>query len=283
MKQPLSDHDFSSDEAEENYFVSLSDLMTGVLFIFVILTTALALHYHLKAGELADSKKKADGATKAATAAQDDANRVREALDALAKILREREQMRKAELSRLVERLRDSKLKLIVELDDTNGILRLPERLLFKKAEAGLQTESSAALKLLAAEILPVVQKGCGDNALKWEAVYIEGHTDNVPIRTEEFASNWELSTARAISTFKALAEHQPLLSELRNLQGKAVMGISGYGEQRPMAENSTEEGRQKNRRIDIRFVMAYPSKAEIEAMEKQLEAAAKTDDAPKR
>ncbi|HBJ84204.1 MAG TPA: hypothetical protein DDZ88_10130 [Verrucomicrobiales bacterium] len=297
MKQPLSDHDFSSDEAEENYFVSLSDLMTGVLFIFVILTTALALHYHLKAGELSELTKRAADAQDEANHSKTEAEksrveadksksesaRVREALDALAKVLREREQMRKAELSLLVQHLRDSKLRLTVELDDTNGILRLPERLLFRNGEAELQDEAAAALKLLARMLRPVVQKGCGDSALKWEAVYIEGHTDNVPIHTEAFASNWELSTARAISTFNALVEHQPILGNLLNHQGKAVLGISGYGAQRPVAENDSEGGRQKNRRIDIRFVMAYPSKAEIEAMEKQIEAAAKTDDAPKR
>jgi flagellar motor protein MotB len=290
-----------SEDEEENYFVSLSDLMTGVLFVFVILTTALALHYHLKAGELDKAKSetlralgnadKAQGeankARKGAQAAKDDATKARgkaqqvqEALDALAKVLREREQLRKKELQQLVTRLGERGLA--VELDETNGILRLPEELLFRTSEAKLQPAGEGAIALLAKEMLPVARKGCGDSPLKWEAIYIEGHTDNVPIRTAEFPSNWQLSSSRAISTFNALILSQPDLQTLHNHQQRAVIGISGYGEQRPVADNATDEGRQKNRRIDIRFVMAYPSQVEIEEMERKLKQATETMEATK-
>ncbi len=101
-----------------------------------------------------------------------------------------------------------------------------------------------------------------------------KGHTDDIPISTTEFASNWELSSARAINTFKALVKARPALEYLTNPRGKKIFGISGYGEQRPVADNTSEEGRQKNRRIDIRFVMAYPTKAEIEEVERKLKEA---------
>jgi chemotaxis protein MotB len=270
--------------------------MTGVLFVFVILTTALALHYHLKAAELAKAKDEtllakgradkakedADKARRVAQGAEQDAanargkaQQVQEALDALAKVLREREQLRKIELQRLVTRL--GKQGLAVEFDETNGILRLPEELLFRTSEAKLQPKGERAIALLAKEMLPVASKGCGDSPLKWEAIYIEGHTDNLPIRTAEFPSNWQLSSARAISTFNALILSQSDLGTLHNHQKRAVIGISGYGEQRPVADNATEEGRQKNRRIDIRFVMAYPSQAEIAEMEDKLKHATGT------
>ena len=162
------------EEEEENFFVSLSDLMTGVLFIFVILTTALALHYHLKAGELEKAKGDTIGARaeaeKAKGAAEDakgKARQVQEALDALAKVLREREQLRKVELQQLVARLREQNLA--VELDGTNGILSLPEKLLFRTGEAKLQPDGEAALAFLAREILPVALKGCGNSPLKWD------------------------------------------------------------------------------------------------------------------
>ncbi|RYD48607.1 MAG: hypothetical protein EOP85_03225 [Verrucomicrobiaceae bacterium] len=274
------------DAEEENFFVSLSDLMTGVLFVFVILTTGLALHYHLKAAELETAKHEAMSAVADALTARQEAKaaeaqaaqekgkaqEVREALDALANVLRVREELRKTELRALVARLRERNLS--VGLDETNGILTLPEAMLFRTGEARLQPGGEASIALLANELLPVARKGCGESDLKWEAIYIEGHTDNVPIRTSEFAGNWQLSTARAISTFSALTSLQPELGWLRNHQTKAVLGISGYGEQRPVANNLTEEGRQKNRRIDIRFVMAYPSREEIESMEKTLKQA---------
>lgn len=301
MKRRDEPSSLMPEDEEENYFVSLSDLMTGVLFVFVILTTALALHYHLEVGKLAKAEGEANKARKGAQEAKEDANKARkgaqaakedatrargkakqvqEALDALAKVLREREQIRKEELQRLVTRL--SEKNLAVELDETNGILRLPEELLFRTSEAILQPAGEGAISLLAEEMLPVARKGCGDSPLKWEAIYIEGHTDNVPIRTPEFPSNWHLSSARAINTFNALIHSQPDLQTLYNHQQKAVLGISGYGEQRPVADNATNEGREKNRRIDIRFVMAYPSQSEIEEMERRLKKATETMEATK-
>jgi flagellar motor protein MotB len=287
------------DDEEENFFVSFSDLMTGVLFIFVILTTAMALHYHLKEDELTSQRLKADeahaeaqreranaerekqAAVTAATIASEEAKKAGEAranalkvqavMDAMAKVLKQREQRRKEELEGLAKQLKEKDLT--VELDETNGILRLPERLLFKTGEATLQSDGETALALLAAEMLPIVQRGCSGGDLKWEAIYIEGHTDNVPI-SGRFPSNWELSSARAISTLRALVKAEPRLDAMRNEQGKPVLGISGYADQRAVAENVSEEGRRKNRRIDIRFVMAYPSRAEIQAMEQRIERA---------
>lgn len=308
MKRRDEPSSLMSEDEEENYFVSLSDLMTGVLFVFVILTTALALHYHLKAGELdkakgdtlkalgnaakaeevakearkgaENAKGKVQIAEKDASVARGEAKKVQEALDALAKILREREQLRKQELEALVSRLYAKGFT--VELDESNGTLRLPERLLFRAGEARLQPAGERALRVLAREMLGTVIKGGGSGPLKWEAVYVEGHTDDVPIRTPEFASNWELSSARAINTFKALIDAKPDLSHLTNPLGRAIFGISGYGEKRPVADNATDEGRQKNRRIDIRFVMAYPSQAEIAEMEKKLKQATETMEATK-
>ncbi len=292
MKQKHKSTSLVNENEEENYFVSLSDLMTGVLFVFVILTTALALHYHTKSGELAaksdelaaksdELAAKSDElsaksmelekARRSAATARGKAEEVQEALDALAKVLREREQIRKDELQKLVSRL--GKRNINVELDETNGILRLPSKLLFDASKAQLQPAGEEALSLLAKEMLPVVRKGCGESTLKWEAIYIEGHTDNIPIHGD-FPSNWHLSSARAINTYNALLLAKPALARQLNHQQKAVIGISGYGDQRPVASNDTDEGRQKNRSIDIRFVMAYPSKTEIEHMERKLKEA---------
>lgn len=72
----------------------------------------------------------------------------------------------------------------------------------------------------------------------------IEGHTDNVPIQSSEFRSNWELSTARATNVVHFLVESA----------GFAPQSISavGYGEYRPINDNNSNEGRIKNRRVDI-------------------------------
>jgi chemotaxis protein MotB len=75
-------------------------------------------------------------------------------------------------------------------------------------------------------------------------AVRVEGHTDNVPIQTRRFPSNWELSVARAVNVVKYFAE----VSRINPQRLSAV----GYGESRPMAANDTIANRAKNRRVEI-------------------------------
>ena len=71
----------------------------------------------------------------------------------------------------------------------------------------------------------------------------VEGHADNVPISTEQFPSNWELSSARALSVVHLLIR-----------QGVPSANLSGaaYGEFQPVADNDSAEGRRLNRRIEI-------------------------------
>jgi chemotaxis protein MotB len=72
----------------------------------------------------------------------------------------------------------------------------------------------------------------------------IEGHTDNVPIHTAQFASNWELSTARASELAKSFIVDHGI--------APARLSAAGYAEYHPVASNDTPEGRRQNRRVDI-------------------------------
>lgn len=74
--------------------------------------------------------------------------------------------------------------------------------------------------------------------------IRVEGHTDDLPISTRDFPSNWELSTARANSVVQAL------IRDLGFPQQR--LSVTGYGEFRPQAPNTTMENRQQNRRVDI-------------------------------
>ena len=74
--------------------------------------------------------------------------------------------------------------------------------------------------------------------------IRVEGHTDNLPINTREFPSNWELSSARANSVVQTL---------IRDINfPPRRLSVTGYGEFRPVADNNTIENRQRNRRVDI-------------------------------
>ena len=111
------------------------------------------------------------------------------------------------------------------------------DRILFDSGEAILKPDGQAVMQRIA-DLLAKHPE------LK---IHVIGHTDNVPIRTgarSRFASNWELSAARALA-----AVH--FLTEQANVDPRRV-GAVGYGEFRPIADNSTVEGRAKNRRIAI-------------------------------
>jgi chemotaxis protein MotB len=89
--------------------------------------------------------------------------------------------------------------------------------------------------------------------------IRIEGHTDNLPINTPQFPSNWELSTARATTVLRYLVEHVGLSPE--------KMSAVGYGEFRPLFPNDSEEHRAKNRRVDIVVLLEEASKGEPPVM----------------
>ena len=79
---------------------------------------------------------------------------------------------------------------------------------------------------------------------LKGNQIIVEGHTDNVPIKTYQFPSNWYLSTARAICVLDLIMKNHEL--------NPNKLSVQGYGDSRPIASNSTPEGRAKNRRVNI-------------------------------
>jgi len=111
------------------------------------------------------------------------------------------------------------------------------DRIMFDSGEAVLKPDGEAVLQKVA------------DILIKHPEIKIQviGHTDNVPIRAGargRFASNWELSTARALAAVHFLSEQAGVDSRR--------MGAVGYGEFRPIADNATAEGRAKNRRIAI-------------------------------
>ena len=111
------------------------------------------------------------------------------------------------------------------------------DRVLFNSGEAELQPAGETVMRKIAALL-------AAHPTLK---IHVVGHTDNIPIRPEarsRFASNWELSAARALA-----AVH--FLTEKAGVDPRRV-GAVGYGENRPVADNATADGRAKNRRIAI-------------------------------
>lgn len=116
-----------------------------------------------------------------------------------------------------------------------------PDGLVISLQEVGFFDSGSADLRARSANTL---QQIAGILLSTGFQVRIEGHTDNVPIHTARFTSNWELSTARAIAVIQALIERYSFPPQR--------LAVAGYGEFHPVASNSTADGRKLNRRVDI-------------------------------
>ncbi|MGI6586805.1 MAG: OmpA/MotB family protein [Lutisporaceae bacterium] len=120
--------------------------------------------------------------------------------------------------------------------------LRLDERgLLVRFLDDVLFDSGKADLTPRAREIINKVSEIIKQND---KNIRIEGHTDNVPINTFRFPSNWELSTTRAVNVVKYLIEENGIAAHR--------LSASGYADQHPIDDNNTAEGRQKNRRVDM-------------------------------
>ncbi|MEI6207013.1 MAG: OmpA family protein [Desulfuromonadales bacterium] len=107
--------------------------------------------------------------------------------------------------------------------------------------EAGFFDSGKATIKPEAYELINTISEVMTqyNNPLR-----VEGHTDNVPINTAQFPSNWELSTARATNGLKYLLNNFDVDPD--------KISATGYAEFRPLADNATHEGRAKNRRVDL-------------------------------
>jgi len=123
--------------------------------------------------------------------------------------------------------------KLRVKIVRGRMVVELSENILFDSGRADLKTEGQAALTEVASVLAAI-----GDRDFQ-----IAGHTDNIPIKSAKFPSNWHLSTARALTVTQHLAEHG--VSSVR-------LSAAGYADTQPAATNDTPEGRQQNRRIEI-------------------------------
>lgn len=121
-----------------------------------------------------------------------------------------------------------------VEVRRNQVQLDIKANVLFPTGQSDLTDEGRRVL----AKLAPVLQKGA-------YRISVEGHTDDVPIATERFPSNWELSAGRATTVVRHLIE--------RGVGPKRLQAV-GHAEMHPVADNADDDGRQKNRRVNLRL-----------------------------
>lgn len=130
--------------------------------------------------------------------------------------------------------------KLRIKQDARGVVLSLSDKVLFESGKAEIQPGARAILDTLATLLAKYPNE-----------VRVEGHTDNVPMHSERFASNWELSSARATAVIRYLVESHRM--------SPAQLSAAGYAEYRPEVANDSPEGQARNRRVDF-VILAAPA-----------------------
>lgn len=303
------------EEESEGYFASISDLMVGVLFVFLLMLTVFAINFR-EAESDQDAKRKD---LEAAQAAMIEAQLRAEGEKRLAEIERRRAEAATARAEELVRLLRRAQAELAsaiegrqrkreellrtlqsqlegrgvaVQIDTSAGILRLPSDLLFPVGASELQAGTSgrkgprervADVADVLAEVLPcqVANSSGRCNGAYFpllETVLIEGHTDRQPYAgvppAESQRRNLDLSARRALSVAREVLTRQPALDDLANGEQLRILGIAGYGDRRPLIEarGDTETDYQRNRRIDLRFVLTATTTDELRRLQREID-----------
>jgi chemotaxis protein MotB len=244
----------SEEEGGEAWLLPYSDLMTLLLAVFIVLFAVSKLDQS-KAEDLAqafrdttmtgaensgdsivtpfpdendDNQNNNDGET---DTSQEGTNISHEELE---------QYLGKTELSNLeelkteiVEQNEDMSDYMSISIDTRGLVISLKNAAFFESGDVDIKPENEGAL-LRVAKILNSL-----DNYIR-----VEGHTDNIPIHNDTYPSNWELSTARASSVVRLFINEGKVSPE-------KIVAV-GYGEYKPIADNSTPEGRAQNRRIDV-------------------------------
>lgn len=189
-----------------------------------------------------ENLSKTDQFNKALKAKSDELNAKEQLLSEREKALKEMQQIIARQDSitkRLNDILRNALLgfnsdELSVEIKNGKVYVSMSDKLLFKSGSSAVEEKGKEALKLLG---------GVLDKNLDID-ILVEGHTDNVPIRTSLYKDNWDLSVARATSIVRILTNDYKIVP--------TRMTASGKGEYFPKSDNVTAEGRARNRRTEI-------------------------------
>ena len=173
-----------------------------------------------------------------------DKTRMQSSLEEMSRALSELDRRRAeaeariAEYKNLMQRFRGliDAGKLKVRIVDGRMVVVLANDILFSSGSAALSKEGSAAI----AEVTQVL------SSITNRKFQVEGHSDNVPIATAQYPSNWELAAARAITVTKTMID--------AGMPAERISAAS-YGEKQPVAKNDSPEGKAANRRIEITIV----------------------------
>ncbi|WP_420429728.1 flagellar motor protein MotB [Algiphilus sp.] len=164
------------------------------------------------------------------------------------------EQLYRKLKSGLVEELQAKRV--IVEREGDSVIIRFPEKVSFRSGSDSLTPDA-----------IPLIHRVAGMVRDGDYTVTVAGHTDDLPITTERFRSNWELSAARAVSVAHQVLDTQHIPPE--------ALQVSGFADARPLVANDSAENRARNRRVEIIIEYQQTGGEALQAPPQPIEAAA--------
>jgi chemotaxis protein MotB len=220
---PVNQHQEEVEEA--GYLASASDLMIGLLFVFIIMVVLLSQRV-----EDAESGKH-------------NPDPLGSAVQAIG------ETIKKAGVN--------------VQIDPASGVIRLPSDTLFAFGQADLSSEGIGALTKARGAlngILPCYiysersrRKNCppNPNQVEIETIFIEGHTDSAPLQRGNY-TNWHLGLDRARAVYEVLTNGS--MQDFKNERTLDVLGVSSYADKRPVSKFDSSS----NRRVELRIVLAF-------------------------
>lgn len=215
-------HNVNHADENSHYWISVSDLMTSLLFIFILILAYTIYSFSEKSAVYEESFHQ------------------------------------RSEL--LIQLQKDLKQKNIdVDIDPKNGNMRIKSDVLFSVGSADLSPQGQYNMIEIAKEIKIKMQEPKFKSAI--DTIFIEGHTDNIPIQNTNIGRRWtnmELSAQRAINTYLTM-DSGAMIHQMRNRDGRYLFSYSGYADQRPIVMNTSDENRAKNRRIEIFFALTSP------------------------
>lgn len=229
------------EHTDESWLVPYADILTLLLALFIVLFASADANA-AKFTQMAQSLSAAFSGSPSvfdnnqAITPEVDASKPDQSKDTAKEQAYLRESVQLAEVKREIDKyMQKNNLAgdLTTILTDDGLMIRIKDSALFNSGSAELRPES-LVIGNEVAKILSVLS----------QQIVISGHTDNIPIRTREFPSNWELSSMRAINFMKFLLTRE-------NMKPERFSAI-GYGEYRPMVDNNTPDGHSKNRRVEV-------------------------------
>ncbi len=226
-------------ENHERWLLSYADFIT-LLMIFFIIMYAMSNLDKQKYQQVASGLQKAMGGGGGANIiGVDDGAPIEENIPENTNIINTTEEQKLEHVKEIVdEYLKNSGLNdsVVTSVEERGLVLSFKDSLFFDSGKADIKLEQSRKL-IEIGKILnqPIISESF---------IRVEGHTDNRPISTYLFKSNWDLSVIRASNVSQLLINQSGIRPER--------VSAAGYGEFRPKADNNTEAGRASNRRVDI-------------------------------